>query len=284
MRTVVGSVSIGVRLVLVALAAAAAMFWFGQDTQRAGASHTEVILALSPTSNVPITTIFLAIDGPPRTFYVRAENIDDPAGLGAFAATLFFEKNVTIPSTCNQDRPGNPGEGTGVCIIPDGTFLGSSGRGVSCTDQNGPSPVIIQQEDDRWRAIAECATAGISPLGPQGSGLLAEVTLQAAPGASPDTGVLDNQTALLSATAGADQIPTANHSPNIVIANCGDVIGPNQGPPDGFVTIGDIGAVVMAFGSVPGSDNWNPATDLDKNGTVVIADIGLAVLQFGQEC
>ena len=64
-----------------------------------------------------------------------------------------------------------------------------------------------------------------------------------------------------------------------VIANCGDVIGE-----DGFVVVQDIGAVVLAFGSVPGDGHWNPDADLNKDGSVTISDIGLVVLQFGLQC
>lgn len=282
MKVDVGSVPSGVRLLLLVLAATVAMFWFGQDADPARASHTEVIFALSPTSNVAISTIFLALDGPPRTFYIRAENIDDSTGMAAFGVSLLFDKTVLIPSTCNPDRPGSPGAGTDICIIPDGTFLGSTGRVVNCVDQNDLASPAVQQlpdPDNRWSANVNCATLGQSPLGPLGSGLLAEVSFQAAPGAVPSSFPLENQSSLLNTTGAAETIPTTNHSPTFVIANCGDVVGG-----DGFVVVQDIGAVVLAFGSVPGDGHWNPDADLNKDGSVTISDIGLVVLQFGLQC
>lgn len=291
MKALVSSAQIGAGICLVALVAAVGMLWLWQDAQRAGASHTEVIFALSPTSNVPVTQIFLAIDGPARTFYVRAESVDDATGLAGFDVNVLFDQAVMVPSTCNSVRPGSPGAGTDTCILPDGIHLGSTGRSVFCVDQNDPgNPAVQLATENRWRASVSCGTTGQTPLGPScgdpvtdplcldGSGLLAEITLQAAPGAVPGNFSLENESLLIDTTADANVIPTLNHSPTIVIANCGDM------DADGFVTVGDILTVVRAFGSVPGSGHWNPDADLNKDGSVTIQDILLSVAQFGLLC
>jgi len=72
----------------------------------------------------------------------------------------------------------------------------------------------------------------------------------------------------------------------IIVAKCADIVGPGGigSPPDGVVNIIDIGASVLAFGSIPSSPNWNPDADLNFDGTVNIIDIGFSVAQFSSFC
>lgn len=55
----------------------------------------------------------------------------------------------------------------------------------------------------------------------------------------------------------------------------GDVDGDNE------VTLFDFGALVQAFGSVPGDTNWNPNADLDGDEEVSLFDFGVLVKNFG---
>ncbi|MCS6830979.1 MAG: hypothetical protein NZ749_10095 [bacterium] len=55
----------------------------------------------------------------------------------------------------------------------------------------------------------------------------------------------------------------------------GDVDGDNE------VTLFDFGQLVVAFGSVPGDDNWNPNADLDGDEEVTLFDFGILVRNFG---
>jgi hypothetical protein len=55
----------------------------------------------------------------------------------------------------------------------------------------------------------------------------------------------------------------------------GDVDGDNE------VTLFDFGALVAAFGSVPGDSNWNPDADLDGDEEVTLFDFGILVRNFG---
>lgn len=50
---------------------------------------------------------------------------------------------------------------------------------------------------------------------------------------------------------------------------------------DNEVTLFDFGALVQAFGSVPGDANWNPNADLDGDGEVSLFDFGILVRNFG---
>jgi hypothetical protein len=50
---------------------------------------------------------------------------------------------------------------------------------------------------------------------------------------------------------------------------------------DNEVTLFDFGALVAAFGSVPGDSNWNPNADLDGDEEVTLFDFGILVRNFG---
>ncbi|GIV18472.1 MAG: hypothetical protein KatS3mg023_0223 [Armatimonadota bacterium] len=55
----------------------------------------------------------------------------------------------------------------------------------------------------------------------------------------------------------------------------GDIDGDNE------VTLFDFGALVAAFGSMPGEGNWNPNADLDGDTEVTLFDFGILVRNFG---
>ncbi len=61
---------------------------------------------------------------------------------------------------------------------------------------------------------------------------------------------------------------------DIILTN-GDVDGDNE------VTLFDFGALVAAFGSMPGDSNWNPEADLDGDAEVTLFDFGVLVRNFG---
>lgn len=52
---------------------------------------------------------------------------------------------------------------------------------------------------------------------------------------------------------------------------------------DGKVDMKDIATIAAAFGSKPGSGNWNPAADLKFDGKINIKDISVAARNFGQQ-
>ncbi len=60
-----------------------------------------------------------------------------------------------------------------------------------------------------------------------------------------------------------------------VALTSGDIDGDNE------VTLFDFGALVAAFGSIPGDPNWNPDSDLDGDEEVTLFDFGILVRNFG---
>ena len=67
----------------------------------------------------------------------------------------------------------------------------------------------------------------------------------------------------------------------VAVSIVGDITGP-QGWPDGKVTMSDIAIVARAFGSKPGSSNWNPNADINGDGIANMKDIALVARNFGQ--
>ena len=67
----------------------------------------------------------------------------------------------------------------------------------------------------------------------------------------------------------------------VIVSLIGDVTGPS-GWPDGQVSMRDVAVIARAFGSTPGSSNWNPNADLNNDGTVNMRDIALVARNFGQ--
>lgn len=57
----------------------------------------------------------------------------------------------------------------------------------------------------------------------------------------------------------------------------GDADGDNE------ITIGDYAVISSAFGSTPGSPNWNPNADLNEDGEVSIGDFAIVSSNFGLE-
>jgi hypothetical protein len=68
----------------------------------------------------------------------------------------------------------------------------------------------------------------------------------------------------------------------VVVAMIGDLTGPIPGVPDGKVDIIDIATVAKAFGSVPGTFNWNANCDVNNDGRTDIIDIALVAKHFGE--
>jgi hypothetical protein len=63
---------------------------------------------------------------------------------------------------------------------------------------------------------------------------------------------------------------------NVIVTIPGDVDG------NGYVNMGDIVSILLAFGSTPGMPNYNANCDVDNNGKVDMGDVVIALLYFGQ--
>jgi hypothetical protein len=51
---------------------------------------------------------------------------------------------------------------------------------------------------------------------------------------------------------------------------------------DGIICKKDLEIMQVAYGSTPGSPNWNPACDLDGNGKIDALDISTAARNYGK--
>ena len=51
---------------------------------------------------------------------------------------------------------------------------------------------------------------------------------------------------------------------------------------DGVVNMADVVLVLLAFGSTPGSPNWNPRCDITQQGKVDMSDVVIVLENFGE--
>jgi uncharacterized protein (DUF2141 family) len=63
---------------------------------------------------------------------------------------------------------------------------------------------------------------------------------------------------------------------NITVRFMGDING------DGKVDVRDINIAAKAYGTVPGSPNWNPDADVNGDDKVDIRDLALMAKNYGQ--
>ena len=112
--------------------------------------------AQEPTVRMEMASTIIEAGGDPFTASVVVENVTN---LGAFQFDLTYDPAIV-----------------GFVEVQEGPFLGSSGREVKC----------LPPRSGEGSAGLTCVTLGATPDGPNGSGVLATITLQpAAPGSSP---------------------------------------------------------------------------------------------------
>jgi hypothetical protein len=205
---------------------------------------------LSPGGRVAPETIIGFISGPDLPVDIRVQDLSYQGGLGSFSFTITFD----------------PGAASVVSAGP-GPFLGSTGRPVSCG-----TPVI-----DPGSLSYNCTSSGPAP-GPQGSGVLASVTLR--PGSAFGSTDVQFTTSQLNVTFGGP----IGHEPlagGLLVAKCGDF---ND---DGGITISDTLLMIQHFGSdagPPPSENWDASFDLNDDGRITVADLVIESRQFGRSC
>jgi len=91
-----------------------------------------------------------------------------------------------------------------------------------------------------------------------------------------DTGTVPCLNYTLTTTAALTNSCNTLSNGTITVRLMGDVNG------DGRVDLKDLALVARAFGSTPGSPNWNPAADVNGDGVVNMKDIALVARNFGQ--
>ena len=248
-----------------------AMLTLANDSRPVAADHTDIFFTQSTTGDpslvTPVTSLSMVVNDPgPVTLYVWARNVHDPQGVAGFEVKVNYVSWLIAVNS----------------LFADTTWLGSTGRSASCT-----APVIRPNPTTgAGRANVSCNTLGAPPpFGPQGSGLLATITVKAGVVPSITNLVLAEGTLLVNTGAivrgsivPPAEIPTIKRSLQLVIARCGDVDG------DGGVTISDIFLVAGEFGKDSVHPEWNPIYDLNIDGGITIQDIFLTAGQFGTFC
>jgi hypothetical protein len=255
------------RVVVVLAVAAVVAVLVGRESRPAYASHTRMLINNTTIGSVALPAGYVLYPGTASTLHVWAKDVDDPQGAGHFQVDLSYVSWLYSVEA----------------IPPYTTWLGSTGRAVTC------SPQVIEPNLDtgQGHAAISCNTAGPAPpAGPQGSGRLASLTLRGGP-------VLQTSTLTITSVSNVSDtgelippstviepapLPLARINLTITVALCGDFDG------NGAVTISDILHEGSKFGLHPGLPTWNPKYDMDANNAVAIADILIVARQFGRQC
>jgi hypothetical protein len=249
---------------VLAVALSVATIGLVREARPAAADHIQIIVSLSNSEPTPAAQpLSLYPGGPPITIYIWAKDAHDPTGIAAFNIGFPYDSaRLTVNS-----------------VQLETSWLGSTGRIVLCA----PPFIDPNPETGDGRVVAGCSTIG-SPVGAQGTGLLASVTFQPGTGSgfttlafAPDTFLINRGSRTGGVTPPAMVPGTA---PGIValIANCADFNA------DGSVSVFDMLNVARRFGARPGMATWHAMFDLNANGLVDMQDILLAGRQFGRRC
>lgn len=253
-----------VALGIIAAAAFASGLLFGSDT--AYASSGTVLFYPNPR--------YTAWNGDSLSVEIRAQNVATttqchtdpndinsplaPCGLGAFDVQVSWD-------SAKLSYVGFAGA--------FGSFLESTGRSMSCLPPTTAGSPISS-------ARLQCVTLGASPLGPQGSGTLAILTLAPVPSLAwfDTTTPLTFGTVTLTDISGA-QFPAVKLDGGVYFGKCVDIA---PVPHDGVVDFTDVLAILALFGSeVPPT---SPQYDPNGDGVVDLSDALYALSEFGQSC
>ena len=217
------------------------------------------------------TTLIVRIVGGQQTSIpVYLGNFNDPDGLAAFSFKFKYDPTLLPIADANGDGKADAGQ------VTVGSFLGSSGKQVACSDG-----YIDKDTTDNTKRLLNfsCITPGPTPSGPTGSGDLA--TINFTTGNTIGVGPLSlSATELVDNTEFANLIPHNNTANNLPfrIAKCADFTG------DKFVAIFDLLALAPKFGLNSSSPDWDPKYDIDDNNFVNVFDILIAAREFTQRC
>ncbi len=193
---------------------------------------------------------------------VNVNNVIDPAGLAAFAFKISYDPNLlSIPNSKNGHIP-DPG------TITVGSFLGSLGKSVNCSDGYIENDSTNSTKKD---LTFICTTLGSSPLAPKGNGVLAIINFKTGNTvAFPQLNFVKAQ--LANNTAKATLIPNTIGNTTVNLVPCADFNNDHK------VTVSDILYIVNKFGT------HDAAADLNRDGVVTVNDILIAVGEFGMTC
>ena len=193
-------------------------------------------------------------------------------------------QNVSTTSLCPLE-PNNPSSPTASCglgsfdftatwdpaklayhgAVSPGTFLGSTGRSVSCFPPTTTANSVSFQ----------CVTLGPLPMGPQGSGVLATVEMRPLVASSGGSTPMTFSSVTLLDIKG-QQFPATTLAGQVKFGICADIV------VDGGVDLIDVLAVLGHFGETapPAATKYDP----DANGEIDLQDAVYVLQEFGQTC
>lgn len=191
-------------ITLIGLSIVAGGFALHFHQRPAIADHAQILFSASGTALVPTTEFTALANGAPFTVYIWARNVHESTGVSAFEVDVAYDPDLLTVTDISQDT----------------AWLTSTGRTALCPpDLIGPLP-----NSELWHANKSCVTLlPPPPFGPQGSGLIATLTIQ--PGPTPGVAQLDlrgmEETFLLNTSVmDLQKIPTTNVSATVRIDPC----------------------------------------------------------------
>jgi hypothetical protein len=249
------SMSISARTLLrgaSAVVAATALVFAASAIQPAEAGGTSSVTITPASPNVAA--------GADINIQVNISNVTDTDGLGAYEFVLSFDPNVLAYES-----------------FADGSFLGSTGRSVTCL----PARLDVDGDtiDDPGFVRLACATLSPTPAGPTGGGTLASVTLSTS---CAGNSLIAFSKVNLSDPLGED-IPPANTSGATATVTgsppcaAGGVVGDSNC--NGTVNAIDAALVLQNDAGLLGTIPCADLADANQNGSVNAIDATL-ILQY----
>ena len=260
MNVVTNAVRSVVKLGLLAAAVVAAAVGVGQESQPAGAAHTQILLSYSRISPIHASAVVVIPSGVPRDLYAWVVDVHEASGASAYRLEINFGSESFIYTTI--EAPDAP------------LWLGNRGRSAAC-----PAPTV-----EPGVAYMDCITVGqVPPFGAMGTGLLGKFTIT--PRTVWQTIPLDlTGTYLINTPSDADftwsYIPVTLLPSTIVFMHCADFNG------DGSVDLlNDILGVILQYGKTSADPDWDPRFDINKDGDIdLLNDILGTILQYNLPC
>lgn len=260
MNVMTNAVRSVVKLGLLAGAIVIAAVGVGQESQPAGAAHTQILLSYSNISPIHAPAVVVMPNGVPRELYAWVVNVDEASGASAYRLEISYDSAAFIYTAI--EAPDAP------------LWLGNGGRSAAC-----PSPTVLP-----GLAYIDCFTVGqVPPFGALGTGLIGKFTVT--PRSVWQTIPLDlSGSYLINTPSDIDftwsYIPVTVLPTTIVFMHCADFNG------DGSVDLlNDILGVILQYGKTSADPDWDPTFDINKDGAIdLLNDILGTILQYNLPC
>jgi hypothetical protein len=151
--------------------------------------------------------------------------------------------------------------------ITNGSWLGSTNRIVTC-----PSG---QSYGSNWARLG-CVTFDDMPPGPNGTGTLVNLTVEAEEKGLFSVQLLTPETRVLRVDGNVINADLINGTRRVIL--CPD---PNN---DNNVNVLDLSLIAAAFGALPPGPPYTLTRDPDENGNINVIDLSITAGVFGKKC